>query len=72
MGLGVGAVGVAVVALGWLAYVVAVVAGFVFVASLYDFARATTGHYRACDARPAAWWSIWSGLVLAIVIVVWF
>ena len=72
MGLGIGAVGVAVFTMGWLGYVVAVVAGLVFVASLYDFARATTGRYRPNDARPAAWWSIWSGLVLAVVIAVWF
>lgn len=59
-------------ALGWLPYLVAAVAAIVMAASLYDFGMATAGHYRACDARPAAWWSIWSGLVLAIVILVWF
>ena len=59
-------------AVGWLAYLVAFLAAAIFGASLWDFGMATTGHYCARMARPAAWWSIWSGLVLAAVILVWF
>ena len=55
-------------AIGWLGYLVALVAAAIFAASLYDFGMATTGHYCASMARPAAWWSIWSGLVLAAVV----
>lgn len=62
----------AIWALGLLAYLVAFIAAIVMVASLYDFGMATAGYYRACDARPAAWWATVSGAVLAVVVMVWF
>lgn len=62
----------AIWALGLLAYLVAFLAAIVMVASLYDLAVATAGPYRACDARPAAWWATVSGAVLAVVVMVWF
>lgn len=62
----------AIWALGLLGYLVAFVAAIVMVVSLYDFGMATAGHYRACDARPAAWWATVSGAVLAVVVTVWF
>lgn len=58
--------------MGWLAGAIAGLAAVVMAASLYDFCMATAGHYRACDARPAAWWATVSGAVLAVVVMVWF
>lgn len=61
----------ATIALGLTGWLVAIAAAAIFAASLWDFGMATTGHYCATLARPAAWWSIWSGLVLALTILFW-